>query len=241
MLSDTRTNAGLDNVSTFGKMTVWEKPGDRVIALVAAGNLSISQSVINVLNERIEPKKGKSLGATLMTVSSMFQAAGLVGQAVREVYETDGKAMEAQDAGFNVSIILGGQIKGRELRLFQIYSAGNFIEATEETPFLQIGEHKYGKPILDRAVSYDMDLTSAVKLGLVSMDSTMRSNLSVGLPIDLLVYRRDALSVTLRRRIEASDLYYLDLCQRWSEALRKAYTAIPTPPWMEQDTRSEVA
>jgi putative proteasome-type protease len=161
----------------------------------------------------------------------MFKAAQLVGAAVREIYKTDGAQLEALDVKFDVSMLLGGQIKGGEMRLFQIYAAGNFIEATPDTPFLQIGEHKYGKPILDRAVSYDMDLFDAVKLVFISMDSTLRSNLTVGLPLDLLVYRKNSHHVTLRRRITEHDSYFKMIGERWSEALRDAYRAIPRPEW----------
>jgi putative proteasome-type protease len=228
LLSDTRTNAGVDNISVFSKMHVWEAPGERVLALLTAGNLAVIQSVVNLLNEGIELDDASH---TPLTVPSMFRAAQLVGEAVRRVWRTDAGAMEAQSVKFDVSFLLGGQVKGRKTRLFQIYAAGNFIEATPDTPFLQIGEHKYGKPILDRATTYDTDLYDGVKLVLVSMDSTLRSNLTVGLPIDLLVYRRDALRVELRRRITEEDEYFRMIRERWSAALRETYRAIPRPPW----------
>lgn len=228
LLSDTRTNAGVDNISTFSKMHVTEVPGERVIVLLAAGNLAIAQSVVNLLQEGIDRD---GVPETLLTVKSMFRAAQLVGEAVRRIYHIDGAAMQAQNVSFDISFLLGGQIKGRSLRLFQVYAAGNFIEATPDTPFLQVGEHKYGKPILDRAARYDTDLYDGVKLALVSMDSTLRSNLTVGLPIDLLVYRRDALKVELRRRITEDDPYFAMIRERWSQALREAYRAIPRPDW----------
>lgn len=228
LLSDTRTNAGVDNISIFSKMHVWEVPDERVIALLAAGNLAITQSVVNLLTEGVERD---GVIETPLTVKSMFRAAQLVGEAVRRIYRIDGPAMQAQNVSFDIAFLLGGQIKGRSLRLFQIYAAGNFIEATPDTPFLQIGEHKYGKPILDRAARYDTELYDGVKLALVSMDSTLRSNLTVGLPIDLLVYRRDALRVELRRRIAEDDAYFGMIRERWSEALRDAYRAIPRPDW----------
>jgi putative proteasome-type protease len=155
----------------------------------------------------------------------------MVGQAVREVYRIDGPSLEQHDTRFEISLLLGGQIKGRRLRLFMIYSAGNFIEATSDTPFLQIGEHKYGKPVLDRAVKYETEIYDALKIGLISMDSTMRSNLAVGLPIDILVLRRDTLTADLSYRITAEDHYFSDLRHRWSEALREAHLAIPKPPY----------
>ncbi|HXZ03091.1 MAG TPA: peptidase [Stellaceae bacterium] len=228
LLSDTRTNAGVDNISTFSKTYVFEQPGQRFLALLAAGNLALTQSIVNLLQEGIETGE---MVETPLTVKSMFRAAQLVGEAVRRIYRIDGPAMQAQNILFDVSFLLGGQIKGRAMRLFQIYAAGNFIEATVDTPFLQIGEHKYGKPILDRAARYDTDLYDGVKLALVSMDSTLRSNLTVGLPIDLLVYRRDALKAELRRRITEDDPYFQMIRERWSEALREAYRAIPRPDW----------
>ena len=228
LLSDTRTNAGIDHISTFSKMHLFEITGERVVALLAAGNLSITQAVVNLLNEGIETE---GVVETPLTAKSMFRAAQLVGEALRRIYRVDGPAMQAQNVPFDISFLLGGQIKGRSMRLFEIYAAGNFIEATPDTPFLQIGEHKYGKPILDRAARHDTDLYDGVKLALVSMDSTLRSNLTVGLPIDLLVYRRDALAVELRRRITEDDEYFRMIRERWSEALREAYRAIPRPNW----------
>ena len=155
-----------------------------------------------------------------------------MGEAIRRVYRVDGAAMQAQNITFDVSVLLAGQLKGRAMRLFQIYSAGNFIEATPDTPFLQIGEHKYGKPILDRAAHYETELYDGVKLLLISMDSTLRSNLTVGMPVDLLVYRRDALKVELRRRVTEDDPYFRMIRDRWSAALREAYLTIPRPDWM---------
>ena len=230
LLSDTRTNAGVDHVSTFSKMHVVEIPGERVITLLSAGNLAVTQAVVNLVNEGIERTTGLE---TLANVPSMFRAAQLVGEAIRRVYVKDGEAMEAQNVAFDVSFLLGGQIKGRNLRLFQLYSAGNFIEATPDTPYLQIGEHKYGKPILDRVVHADMALEDGVKVVLISMDSTLRSNLSVGLPIDLLVYRRDSLRVGLRRRLTEEDAYLRLVRDGWSSALREAYQRLPRPGWME--------
>jgi putative proteasome-type protease len=186
--------------------------------------------VIGLLSEGFaNPETGET--ETLSKATSMFHAAQLVGQAVREVYRIDGPSLEQHDTRFEISLLLGGQIKGRRLRLFMIYSAGNFIEATSDTPFLQIGEHKYGKPVLDRAVKYETEIYDALKIGLISMDSTMRSNLAVGLPIDILVLRRDELKPDLNYRIDAEDHYFSDLRHRWSEALREAHLAIPKPPY----------
>ena len=229
MIADTRTNAGVDNIATFRKLHVWDRPGDRVLILITAGNLAITQSVVALLSEAVDADDGRE---SLATAPSMFRCAELVGQAVRAVWDRDGPAMEQHVGGFNASFLLGGQIAGRRCRLFEVYQAGNFIEATADTPFLQIGEHKYGKPILDRAARFEIPLTDGLKLGLVSMDSTLRSNLSVGLPIDIVLYRRDALKIALQRRIGEDDAYFSGLRQSWSDALRQAYHAIPDPDWV---------
>jgi putative proteasome-type protease len=227
-LSDTRTNAGVDNISIFSKMHLFQIPDERFVALLTAGNLAVSQAVVNLLHEGI---KNEERVETLYTVPTMFRAAQLVGEAVRAVYRLDGEALEAQKVPFDVSLLLAGEIRGRNLRMFQIYSAGNFIEATPDTPFLQIGEHTYGKPILDRVVDFRTALPDAVKLALVSMDSTLRSNLTVGMPIDLLVYRRGAITPELKRRITEDDEYFRMIRERWSESLREAYRELPPPPW----------
>lgn len=230
MLADTRTNAGMDNISTFAKLHVFHREGDRMIALMTAGNLAISQSVVNLVQEGLpDPESGQK--DTIHTVPTMFRAAALVGEAVRHVHKVHGEAMRKQDVRFDVSVLVGGQIAGRTLRLFNVYAAGNFIEATRDTPFLQVGEHKYGKPILDRAVRPDMPLSDGVKLALISMDSTLRSNLSVGLPLDLLVHRRGDLSPPVVRRIGEHDPYFQTIREHWSTALREAHRAMPAPEW----------
>lgn len=223
--ADTRTNAGLDNVSTFKKLHVWDKPGERVITLLSAGNLAVTQAVVSILSEHIAAGHDGSR-QTLMNVETMFQAARLVGSAVREVRAIDGEALEATADSFYVTFILGGQIKGEEPRLFQVYAAGNFIEVSKDTPFLQIGEHKYGKPILDRVTRPDMRLGEGAKMILLSFDSTLRSNLSVGLPIDLLLYNKDSFSAERQLRIEKDDPYFQKLSTAWSDALRDAFTEI---------------
>ena len=228
MLSDSRTNAGVDNIATFRKMMVWERPGERVIAIMSSGNLAITQAVNTMLDEGM----GGEANETITQVPSMFTAAQMVGKAVRAVYSEVGGELEQKDPGlFNVSFLLGGQIKGRRCRLFQVYAAGNFIHASELTPFFQIGEHKYGKPILDRALGFDADLRRAAKLALISMDSTLRSNLSVGLPLDLMIYRTDALKVELRRTIDEDDKYFREIRQGWSTSLRNALASLPDVPW----------
>ena len=231
MIADTRTNAGLDNISTFRKLHVIRDPGQRVMALSSSGNLSISQSVVSLLNEGIEnPATGEL--ETLINAPTMFQAAQRIGRAIRMVQTTEGAALEAADLRFDVGFLFGGQIRGGPLRLFMIYSAGNFIECTTDTPYLQIGEHKYGKPILDRAVRYGIDLYDGLKIALLSMDSTLRSNLGVGMPLDVAVVRRDACDAELVYRIEPGEPYFHDLSERWSAALRAAHIAIPRPPYM---------
>jgi putative proteasome-type protease len=232
MIADSRTNAGLDNISTFRKLHVFQQPGERVMALASSGNLSFSQSVVSMLREGIaHPETGEP--ETLMNVLTMFQAAQLVGRTVRRVHEIEGKTVEAaSEVKFDVSFLFGGYIKGDRLRLFMVYPAGNFIECTTDTPYLQIGEHKYGKPILDRAVRYGIDLYDALKIALLSMDSTIRSNLGVGLPIDVVVVRRDASDAELIYRIEPGEPYFHDLSERWSAALRAAHIAIPRPPYV---------
>lgn len=230
MIADTRTNAGIDDVSTYRKLRVFERPGERILVLATAGNLSVSQSVVSLLTEGVDnPETGQV--ETLDQASTMFKAAQLVGRAVRQVRSTDAEGLRQDKLPFEISLLFGGQIKGGPLRLFMIYAAGNFIECSQEAPFLQIGEHKYGKPILDRAVRFSTDLYDALKIGLISIDSTMRSNLGVGLPIDLVVIRRDALAAELSYRIEAGEPYFQDLRERWSTALRAAHKSIPRPPY----------
>ena len=230
MIADTRTNAGLDNVSTFRKLHMFENPGERVMMLAASGNLSVTQGVLNLISDGIEnPETGQV--ERLMETQTMLQGAQLVGRAVRQSRQIAGDAAEQSGVSFDVALLFGGQIRGGPVRLFMIYTAGNFIECTPDAPYLQIGEHKYGKPILDRAVNFETDLYEALKIGLISMDSTMRSNISVGLPIDIVLLRRDALKPEVATRIDGSDPYFRDLRERWSQALKAAHMAIPTPPY----------
>ena len=230
MIADTRTNAGVDNISTFRKLHVYTQPGERILALASSGNLSFSQSVRSTLIEGLEnPDTGER--ETLMNAPTMFQAAQRIGRAIRQVSQRDGEAMQAAAVDYDVAFLFGGQIKGGPLRLYMIYPAGNFIECTPDTPYLQIGENKYGKPVLDRAVAFETEPYDALKIGLISMDSTMRSNLSVGLPIDILVVRRDTCQPELEYRIEPGEPYFQDLRERWSAALRAAHMAIPRPPY----------
>ncbi|MEO8810862.1 MAG: peptidase [Rhodanobacter sp.] len=235
MLADTRTNAGMDNISCFAKLQQFHRPGERMIATMTAGNLAVSQAVINLIQEGLPHPETGAL-QTILDVPTMFGAAALVSQAVRHVYQLHAQAMKEQDVSFDVSILLGGQIVNRTMRLFQVYAAGNFIEATGDTPFLQVGEHKYGKPILDRAVTSATTLTDGVKLALVSMDSTLRSNLSVGMPLDLLTYRKDSIDGSQSHRIEEGDPYFQMVRERWSAALSEAHRNIAAPDWSEHFT-----
>ena len=230
MIADTRTNAGLDNISTFRKLHVFEQPGERVMMIATAGNLSVTQNVVAYATEGLENRDTGEI-EKLSEMPSMFSAAQLIGRAVRKGRNTVGADLEASQLSFEVTLLFGGQIKGRRMRLFMVYSAGNFIEATEDTPYLQIGEHKYGKPVFDRAVSFQTEVYDALKLGLVSMDSTLRSNLSVGMPIDAALLRRDALALEVKHRIDDVDPYFHDLRDRWSIALRQAHQNIPRPPY----------
>lgn len=228
-LSDSRTSAGVDQISTFRKTTVLQKPGDRVLVLQSSGNLAITQAVTSMLREQIESPDAKS---SLFTVPNLFEAARCVGEAVREVYRRDAGALKEFGVDFNASIILGGQIRGEEPRLFSIYSAGNFIEATAETTYFQIGESKYGKPLIDRVLRRSSSLNEAAKCALVSMDSTIRSNLSVGLPLDLVLIKRDHYEIARHISIDADNEYFHGIRNRWSEALREAFAELPDPDWL---------
>lgn len=235
-LSDSRTNAGMDQISTFRKMMIYEKPGDRFMVLLSAGNLSISQSVREVLQiEKID--RGPEMPAlTIWNAESMFDAVRVLGAAVRRVYEQDGPSLKAAGVEFNASMIFGGQIKGEAMRMFLVYSAGNFIEATRETCFFQVGESKYGKPILDRVLTPSTPLDEAAKCALVSMDSTLKSNLSVGLPLDLLVYKADALQSQDFICIDDSNPYFRMIHTTWGQRLREVFEGIDDPRWDGGDT-----
>lgn len=230
MISDSRTNAGVDHISTFRKMKIWEEPGGRVMILLSAGNLAITQTVVTLLDEGVEDRETGQI-MTIAGAPGMLRAAQLVGSAVREVHRVDAEMLKLQGLEFNAAFILGGQVKGRQVRLFLIYSAGNFIEATDDTPFFQIGETKYGKPILDRLLTSAMSLEDAAKLALISMDSTLRSNISVGLPVDLVIYEADSLRITRQRTFDENDTYFRQLRRHWSRGLARAFKQIPGPTW----------
>lgn len=230
-LSDSRTNAGLDQINTFRKMIVYEKPGDRFMVLLSAGNLSIAQSVREILQVEQLREYGDAAGITIWNATSMFDAARVLGSAIRRVYQRDAESLKQAGMDFNVSLIFGGQIAGEGMRLFQVYSAGNFIEATPETPYFQIGESKYGKPVLDRVITPDTPLEEASKCALVSMDSTLKSNLSVGLPLDMVVYEANTYCTDKVVCIDENNPYFKMLRNSWGQKLREVFDSIEDPMW----------
>ena len=233
-LSDSRTNAGLDQISIFRKMIVYEKPGDRFMTLLSAGNLSISQSVREILQVEAVPNRtpeGDGEPITIWNATSMFDAARVLGAAVRRVYENDGPSLKNNGMDFVASFIFGGQIGDEAMRLFLVYSAGNFIEATRETCFFQIGESKYGKPILDRVLTPTTPLEEAAKCALVSMDSTLKSNLSVGLPLDLVVYENGKLQSDQIACIDDQNPYFRMVRDSWGKRLREVFEGMDDPQW----------
>ncbi|MDB5748392.1 MAG: peptidase [Massilia sp.] len=225
-LADTRTNAGVDQVSSCRKLSVFENPGERMMVLMTAGNLSISQSVVQVVCDHVGPD-----GLSIWTAPNMQVAARIVGEAVRTVHKQEWATLGEFGIDFNISMVLGGQIKGERSRLFYIYSAGNFIESHDENTYFQIGESKYGKPILDRVVTPLTSLDDAAKCALISMDSTLRSNVSVGLPLDLLVYEEDSLAVTRFVTIDEQNQYFYLLRTSWSQQLKAVFEGIDAPVW----------
>jgi len=224
-MSDTRTNAGLDNISTFRKMTIWEKPGDRVLTLMAAGNLATTQAVVSLLDER--SKASEERDPSILVAPSMFQATQLVADTLREVIARQANAGQRADSTFNATLIFGGQIAHRPPRLFLIYPEGNFIEASVDTPFFQIGEIKYGRPILVRAYNPDLDFSAAMRLMLVSFDSTLKANLTVGAPFDYHFYETDSLKIGRTGRIEPDDPRFQTISKGWGDALKNALESLP--------------
>ena len=224
-MSDTRTNAGIDSISTFKKMHVWENPGKRVVVLMSAGNLATTQAVVSLLEGRAKAVGDRS--SAVLETPSMYQTARLIGDTVKQVIASSSPSGQKADSYFNASFVLGGQGRGSVPRLFMIYPEGNFIESTDDTPFFQVGETKYGKPIIVRTYDRAMSLAETVKLLLVSFDSTLKSTLSVGLPLDLLFYEKDSFKVGLRKRIGSDDPYYRTVSDGWSNALKNAFKSLP--------------
>jgi len=226
--ADSRTNAGVDSVSTYRKLHVFDRPGERIVIVLTAGNLAVTQEVINRVDRclaRDEP------GRNLLLTESMFDAARIVGDNLRAVFDRDADYFKAHGSEFNASFIVGGQIRGERPRLFAIYSLGNFIEASDETPYFQLGETKYGKPILERVLRPDLGLMDTAKCALVSFDSTIRANISVAPPLDLVLYRKDAFELAARQRIDKDDPYFNALQRHWSEGLRSVFANAPDPDW----------
>jgi putative proteasome-type protease len=230
-MSDSRTNAGLDQISTYRKMMIYERPDDRFMVLLSAGNLSVSQSVREILQVEKVDRGAHEPPLSIWNATSMFDATRVLGSAVRRVYEQDGPSFKAAGIDFNASMIFGGQIKGEAMRLFMVYSAGNFIEATRETCFYQVGESKYGKPILDRVLTPATPLDEAAKCALVSMDSTLKSNLSVGLPLDLLVYREGDFRSDHVVCIDDNNPYFRMIRSTWGQRLHEVFEGIDDPRW----------
>jgi len=224
-MSDTRTNAGVDNIATFTKMFTWATPGERVITLMAAGNLATTQAVVSLLDERSKAPADRC--PSILEAPSMFQVAQIIGDLVREVIQANAQTGQNADSAFNATFILGGQVAAGEPRLFMIYPEGNFIEASTDTPYFQIGETKYGRPILVRAYDPDMSFEDAIKLLMVSFDSTIKANLSVGLPLDLQTYDVDSFQIGQNKRIEPNDAYFQSISVGWGEALRNAFYSLP--------------
>ncbi len=227
--SDSRTNAGVDHIATFCKMKIFEQPNERVIVVLTAGNLSVTQSVINILEQHRHADQTRQ---TIWSVSSMYDVAVLVGEALREVQRRDGPFLSQGNIDAGASLLVGGQIKGEDPRLFNVYPQGNFIEATSETLYFQLGEGKYGKPVLDRVITTATNPIDAIKCVLVSFDSTIRSNISVGLPIDVLWYPRDSLRRGVQKRIVEGDPYFSMVRQAWGAGLRRVFGELANPDWM---------
>ena len=224
-MSDTRTNAGIDNVSTFKKMFAWSTPGERVVVLQTAGNLATTQAVVSLLEERMKAPADRNPG--ILEVPTMFQVAKLVGDTLKEVVAAQSGQGPVADSAFSATIIVGGQIAGSEPRLFLVYPEGNFIEATDENPYFQIGETKYGRPVLLRGYDREMEFTDTVKLLMLSFESTLRANLSVGMPLDLLTYQADSLTLGRERRITSDDAYFQTIAEAWSDSIKASIKALP--------------
>jgi putative proteasome-type protease len=226
--ADSRTNAGVDQIARFSKMRLFIREGERVIVTLSSGNLSISQNALNILELRARSEDNQ---LNLWNATSMFDVARVLGDALREVKTRDGPYLAQNNIDSSANFLVGGQVRGEPPRLFDVYSEGNFIEATPDTCYFQIGETKYGKPIIDRVIKRDTNLVDATKCTIVSFDSTMRSNISVGLPIDLLVYETDSLKIKLQKRIDESDPYFQMVHTQWGEGLRRVFAQLPNPDW----------
>ena len=236
MIADTRTNAGVDNISTFRKLHIYQTEGERVLAIASAGNLSVTQTMLSILAEGlISPETGEL--ETLLQTPSLFRSAQLAARALEKAYDDLSPGLDRAGVPAGVTLLFGGQIRGGPTNLYQIYVAGNFIECGPDAPFMQVGETKYGKPMLDRAVEFDTDLREALKLGLLSMEATMRSNLAVGMPLDVLILRNEAFKLDLNYRIAPDDAYFHEMTEAWTNSLHAAHKAIPMPTYGVDVTR----
>ncbi|MBS3965127.1 MAG: proteasome-type protease [Methylomonas sp.] len=235
--SDSRTNAGIDQIACFKKMRSFVNPGDRSIVILSSGNLSVTQNAINQLEQKGRHPEQRNV----WNAESMFEVAQLLGEALRDVRQRDGLFLAQNNIDASASFIVGGQIQREDMRLFMVYAEGNFIEAGDETPYFQIGETKYGKPIIDRVIKADTPLCDAIKCLLVSFDSTMRSNLSVGLPIDLACYNRASLRLDLQQHITSDDPYFSQISHRWSDGLKGVFASLPNPEWLIESGLSDAS
>ncbi len=237
MMADTRTNAGVDNISTYRKLRILDDSPERIVVASSAGSLSVTQSALSrVALGVVMPDSGEK--ELLATAPTVFRCAQIVGQALSEAKASIDAVVKDESVRTDATLLLAGSIEGRRPRLFLIYGAGNFIECQADTPFLQIGELKYGKPVLDRMIQYETPMAEAIKVGLISFSSTMRSNLAVGLPIDVVTIRSGFSKLELVHRIEADDRYYHEINDRWSNALRAAAAAIPLPSYASEPDKA---
>ena len=230
MIADTRTNAGVDNISIFRKLHIYQTEGERVMAIASAGNLSVTQTMLSILAEGMVNTETGEL-ETLLQTPTLFRSAQLIARALKKAYDDLSPGLDKAAVPAGVTLLFGGQIRGGPMNLYQIYAAGNFIECGPDAPFMQVGETKYGKPVLDRSIQFDTDLREALKLGLLSMEATMRSNLAVGMPLDVVLLRNDALALDLNYRIAPEDAYFHDMTEAWTTSLNAAHHAIPMPPY----------
>jgi putative proteasome-type protease len=235
-LSDSRTNAGVDNITVQQKMRVYEDDGKRMVCLLTSGNLSLSQTVLALIEEDLQRGQTESGHPNLLNRTTMFETARYVGEKVREVDKMDRAALQANGISFNVHFLVGGQMAGQPHGIFLVYPQGNCLHATRTSPFLQIGEYKYGKPILDRGFSYETSLVDAVKFGAISMEGTMKSNVSVGPPLDILAYEADSLRVKYRRRLDEDHPYLTQIRNIWGDGIVKLVREVPPLDFPEATT-----
>ena len=230
MIADTRTNAGVDDISVFRKLHTYQTEGERVLTIASAGNLSVTQTMLAILAEgMVNPDTGEL--ETLLQTPTLFRSAQLIARALKKAYDDLSPGLYKASVPAGVTLLFGGQIRGGPMNLYQIYEAGNFIECGPDAPYMQVGETKYGKPLLDRAMQFDTDLREALKIGLLSMEATMRSNLAIGMPLDVIILKNDAFQLDLNYRIQPDDVYFHEMSEAWAASLNAAHKAIPMPPY----------